>query len=311
MTMSGRRDGARDLLDLLARCSFPPAGTKVDCAFSGGADSTALLVLASAAGCDVTAIHVDHGLRSESAAEAAQARTLATTIGVEFRLLTIDVGPGPNLEARARASRLAALPPGAMTGHTADDRAETVLINLLRGSGLDGLTAMSPGPTRPLLALRRTETRRLCADRRLTPVVDPSNTDSRFVRNRVRGELLPLMADISDRDVVPLLLRTADTVGDDLEWLETAAATIDPTDARQLATAPIALARRAVRRWLSGEGYPPDLATVRRVLAVAGGRRLACEIAGGRRVERHHQRLRVVPASPIASVDVMGSSGGC
>jgi tRNA(Ile)-lysidine synthase len=311
MTMSGRRGGARDLLDLLARCSFPPAGTKVDCAFSGGADSTALLVLATEAGCDVTAIHVDHGLRPESAAEAAQARVLATTLGLEFRLLTIEVEPGPNLEARARAARLAALPAGAMTGHTADDRAETVLINLLRGSGLDGLTAMSPGPTRPLLALRRAETRRLCADRGLTPIVDPSNTDSRFVRNRVRNELLPLMADISDRDVVPLLLRTADTVGDDLEWLETAAATIDPTDARQLATAPIALARRAVRRWLNAEGYPPDLATVRRVLAVAGGRRLACEIAGGRRVERHQQRLRVVPASPIASVDGMGSSGGC
>jgi tRNA(Ile)-lysidine synthase len=308
MTMSGRRDGARDLL---GRCRFPPAGTKVDCAFSGGADSTALLVLAVAAGCDVTAIHVDHGLRSASAAEAAQARALATTLGVEFRLLTVKVAPGPNLEARARAARLAALPAGAMTGHTADDRAETVLINLLRGSGLDGLTAMSPGPTRPLLALRRDETRRLCTERGLTPVVDPSNSDARFVRNRVRGELLPLMADISDRDVVPLLLRTADTLGDDLEWLDTAAATIDATDARQLATAPLALARRAVRRWLRAEGYPPDVATVGRVLAVASGRRLACEISGGRRVERHHQRLRVVPASPIASVDGMGSSGEC
>ena len=306
--MSGRRDGARELL---GRCRFPPAGTRVDCAFSGGADSTALLVLATAAGCHVTALHVDHGLRPESAAEAAQARVLATTLGVDFRLLTVNVAPGPNLEARARAARLATLPAGAMTGHTADDRAETVLINLLRGSGLDGLTAMSPDPTRPLLALRRDETRRLCAERGLRPVVDPSNSDARFVRNRVRGELLPLMADISDRDVVPLLLRTADTLGDDLEWLDTAAATIDPTDARQLATAPLALARRAVRRWLSAEGYPPDVATVQRVLAVAGGRRLACEITGGRRVERHHQRLRVVPASPIASVDGMGSSGEC
>lgn len=309
--MSGRRDGARDLLDLLGRCRFPPPGTSVDCAFSGGADSTALLVLAAAAGCHATAIHVDHGLRPESATEAAHARLLAAEVGVEFRLLAVDVAPGPNLEARAREARLAALPAGAMTGHTADDRAETVLINLLRGSGLDGLAAMSPGPTRPLLALRREETRRVCADRGLTPVVDPSNTDARFVRNRVRGELLPLMAGISGRDVVPLLLRTADTVGDDLEWLETAATTIDPTDARQLTTAPVALARRAVRRWLSAEGYPPDLATVRRVLDVASGHRLACEIAGGRRVERHHQRLSVVPGSPIASVDGMGSTGGC
>jgi tRNA(Ile)-lysidine synthase len=311
MTMTGRRGDARNLVDVLGRCSFPPPGTPVDCAFSGGADSTALLVLASAAGCEVTAIHVDHGLRPESAVEAERARSLAAALGVEFRLLTVNVALGPNLEARARAARLAALPPGALTGHTADDRAETMLINLLRGTGLDGLTAMSPSPTRPLLAVRREETRQLCADQGLTPVADPSNTDARFVRNRVRGELLPLMADISDRDVVPLLLRTADTVGDDLEWLESAAALIDPTDARQLATAPLALARRAVRRWLVEEGYPPDLATVRRVLAVAGGRRLACEIAGGRRVERHRQRLRVIAGSPIASVDGMGSSGGC
>jgi tRNA(Ile)-lysidine synthase len=311
MMMSGRRDGARDLLRLLARCSFPAPGTKVDCAFSGGADSTALLVLATAAGCEVTAFHVDHGLRPESAAEADQAQALATALGVEFRLLSVEVAAGPNLEARARAARLAALPAGALTGHTADDRAETVLINLLRGSGLDGLAAMSPGPTRPLLALRRDETRRLCAEQGLTPVVDPSNADSRFVRNRVRAELLPLMADISDRDVVPLLLRTADTVGDDLAWLETAAAVIDPADARQLATAPVALARRAVRRWLNAAGYPPDVATIERVLAVAAGRRVACEITGGRRVERHHQRLRVIPASPLASVEGMGSSGGC
>jgi tRNA(Ile)-lysidine synthase len=308
MTMSGRRDGARDLL---ARCTFPPAGTRVECAFSGGADSTALLVLASAAGCDVTAIHVDHGLRPESGDEAAQAEALATELGVDFRRVTIEVTPGPNLEARARAARAAVLPAGALTGHTADDRAETVLINMLRGSGLDGLAAMSPGPTRPLLALRREETQRLCADLGLTPVVDPSNTDARFVRNRVRLELLPLMADIADRDVVPLLVRTADTVGDDLQWLEASSSTIDPTDARQLAAAPIALARRAVRRWLTAEGYPPDLATVRRVLAVARGRRLACEVTGGRRVERHRQRLSVVPADQVVSTDGMGSSVGC
>ena len=228
--MSGRRDGARELL---ARCRFPPAGTKVHCAFSGGADSTALLALAAAAGCHVTAIHVDHGLRPESAVEAAQARALAMELGAEFRLVTVAVAAGPNLEARARDARHAALPPGTLTGHTADDRAETILINLLRGSGLDGLAAMGPDPTRPLLALRRQETRSLCADLGLTPVVDPSNTDRRFVRNRVRGELLPLMGDISGRDAVPLVLRTAETVAADVAWLDAAAAEIDPTDARE------------------------------------------------------------------------------
>jgi tRNA(Ile)-lysidine synthase len=306
--VAGRQDGARELL---ARCTLPPPGTSVDCAFSGGADSTALVALAMAAGCQVTAFHVDHGLRPESSDEAAQAKELAGSLGADFRLVVADVAPGPNLEARARAARYAALPHGVLTGHTADDRAETILINVLRGSGLDGLAAMGPLPTRPLLALRRTDTRRLCAELGLAPVVDPSNTDPRFVRNRVRHELLPMMADIAGRDVVPVLLRGVDVLGDDVSWLDEAAAGIDPTDARQLTVAPIALARRAVRRWLRGAGHPPDAATVQRVLAVAAGDHLACEIAGGNRVERHRQRLSVVPVRQVVSSDGMGSTGAC
>jgi tRNA(Ile)-lysidine synthase len=303
--MSGRQDGARELL---TRCTFPRPGTSVDCAFSGGADSTALVALATKAGCRVTAIHVDHGVRPESNDEARQARELAAALGVEFRVVAVDIAPGSNLEARARAARLAALPPGALTGHTADDRAETILINLLRGSRLDGLTSMAPSPTRPLLALRRRETHQLCADLGLTPVADPSNVDPRFVRNRVRHELLPLMADIAGRDIVPVLLRGIDTVDDDLSWLDDVAAEIDPTDARALTTAPLALARRAVRRWLRTEGYPPDAATVQRVLAVAAGDRVACEIAGGSRVERHRQRLSVIAPGQVVSSDGMGST---
>ena len=167
---------------------------------------------------------------------------------------------------------------------------------------------MGPDPTRPLLALRRHETRRLCADLGLQPVADPSNTDPRFVRNRVRAELLPLMADIADRDVVPLVLRTADTVDADLAWLDAAAAAIDPTDARALAAAPLAIARRAVRRWLSRDGYPPDAATVERVLGVARGEHVACEIAGGLRVQRHEQRLSAVAGGQLLSSDGMGST---
>jgi tRNA(Ile)-lysidine synthase len=311
--VDGRRAGAT-IDELLTRCSFPPPDTAVDCAFSGGADSTALVALAGAAGCLVTAIHVDHGLRPSSSAEAEHARALAAAVGVAFRLERVEVLAGPNLEARARAARSAALPAGVLTGHTADDRAETMLINLLRGTGLDGLAAMGPDPTRPLLALRRADTVRLCAELGLVTVEDPTNHDPRFVRNRVRHELLPLMGSIAERDVVPLLVRTAEVVADDLALADAHTGDLDPTDAKRLAAAPPALARRVLRRWLLADGYPPDAAAIARVLAVARGERVACEIAGGARVERHRQRLRIVAARPLRSPDGMTSetpgSGG-
>src|SRR5215217_804300 len=305
----GRTAGAA----LLARCSFPPPGTPVVCAFSGGADSTALLLLALTAGCHPRAVHVDHRLRPESAAEATAAVALASRMSVPCDVVTVDIAGGPNLEARARAARRAALPAEALTGHTADDRAETMLINLLRGAGLDGLTAMGPSPTRPLLALRRWETRALCESQGLAPIEDRSNDDRRFVRNRVRAELLPLMADIAGRDVVGLLERTATVLADDAELVDAGTATIDPTDARAVAAAPPALARRAIRGWLAAatpSGYPPDRAAVERVRRVALGEHRACEIAGGVRVERHRQRLRIVGDGAVVSNAGMGDAGG-
>ncbi|NBU15911.1 MAG: tRNA(Ile)-lysidine synthetase, partial [Actinobacteria bacterium] len=130
---------------LLARCNFPPPGTAADCAVSGGPDSMALLVLAVAHGLDVTAVHVDHSIRPGSARDAGLIAPVAARLGAKFVTRTVTVEPGPNLEARARQARFAALPPGSMTGHTADDQAETVLINLLRGAGTAGLSAMEPG----------------------------------------------------------------------------------------------------------------------------------------------------------------------
>jgi tRNA(Ile)-lysidine synthase len=264
------------------------------CALSGGADSAALTLLATRAGCGVTAVHVRHGLRDDGDDERAAAAT-AAMLGIGYRVEAVTVEAGPNLEARARAERYRVLPAGALTGHTADDQAETVLLALLRGSGATGLGAIEPGPRRPLLRLRRAETRSLCVAAGLPFVDDPSNVDRRFRRNRVRHDLLPLLADIATRDPVPLLTRTADLLRDDDRLLADLAAEIDPTDARGLAAAPVPLARRAIRRWLASDGYPPDAAAVARVLDVAAGRALACEIGGGRRVERSGQRLSVHP----------------
>jgi tRNA(Ile)-lysidine synthase len=273
---------------LLGRCAFPAAGSPLTVGVSGGADSLALLVLACAAGCDVTAVHVDHGLRPGSADEAAVVEAAARRYGAGFRAEAVVVAEGPDLEARARAARHAVLGPDAATGHTLDDRAETVLINLLRGAGTTGLSSLRPGPRHPILALRRSETRALCAAEGLSPVEDPSNADPRFVRNRVRHEVLPLLEDISGRDLVPVLARQADLLADDADLIAALAVDLDPTDARALTSSPPALARAAVRDWLrpSADGQPPSAAEVERVLAVARGDAVACELSGGRRVSR-------------------------
>ena len=283
-------------MTIIARCAFPAAGTPVTLAVSGGADSLALLVLATEAELVATAVHVDHGLRVGSADEAGVVRDAAAQYGLAFRTERVEVGDGPNLEARARAARRAVLPPDALTGHTADDQAETVLLNLMRGSGLDGLRGIGERERRPLLALRRTETQALCASVGLTPVVDASNVDPRFTRNRVRHELLPLFGDIGQRDPVPLLCRLADLVTRDTAALDDIASSVDPSDVKSLLEVPDAVARRALREWLRPhfEGYAPDAAGLERVMAVARGEAVGTEVVAGVSVRRTAGRLRIV-----------------
>ncbi len=283
------------IADLLARATFPPKGTAVTAAVSGGADSLALLVLAVEAGLECTAVHVDHGLRPGSADEAGVVEAACARLGARFIAETVDVQAGPNLEARAREARYAVLPPDVMTGHTADDQAETALLNLLRGAALPGLAGMRPGPRRPLLRLRRADTETLCCALGLEPVRDPSNLDPSFRRNRVRHELLPLLDAIAERDIAAVLARQADIVRADDDLLVQLAGAIDVTDAAALAVAPLPLARRAVRKWLAGagDGSPPSAGEVERVLAVARVEAAACEVSGGRRVERSGMRLRL------------------
>lgn len=295
--------------ELLTRCDFPPAGTPVELGVSGGPDSMALLVLAVAAGCAVTAVHVDHGLRATSGSEAAVVEVAATRFGADFRAVRVEVDAGPNLEARARAARYEALGPHALVGHTLDDRAETILMHLLRGTGAAGLAALAPpDPRRPLLGLRRSETVELCRTLAVQTVTDPSNRSPRFTRNRIRHELLGLMDDISGRDTAVLLARTADLVAADDAYLAELAEGIDPTDAVALHAAPRPLAVRALRRWLATahDGYAPDAAEIGRVLAVAAGTATAAQLVGGARVARTGQRLRIedAPGTSSPPVDV-------
>jgi tRNA(Ile)-lysidine synthase len=295
-------DSRRALSAWLERCTFPSAGSSFRCGVSGGADSLALMALAVAADRDVTAVHVDHGQRGGGTAEAELVAGYAAAIGASFEAATVTVEPGSNLEARMRAARYVVLGPDAATGHTADDQAETLLLSLLRGAGTTGLTAMRPGPSKPLLALRRAETHHLCAELHLDVATDSTNADPRFRRNRVRNEVLALLDDVADRDVVPLLTRTSTLLRDDDTLLDELAAAIDPTDARAVARSPQPLARRALRRWVidtithetpDGDRHPPDLATIDRIMAVARGDAVGCDVTGGWRVERSQQRLRL------------------
>lgn len=300
---------------LLTRTTFPAAGTPLACAVSGGADSLALVLLARAAGCAVEVHHVDHGLRAGSEAEAQFVSSFARMLGVAFHAHSVTVAPGPNIEARARAARYACLPESVATGHTADDLAETVLLHLVRGTGLDGITAMAAQRVsatgdsgtghrlrlRPLLGLRRSETRALCEAIGIEPFDDPMNDDAHYQRVRMRTEVLPLLSDVANRDVVPLLARFAQLASDDVALLDALAGALDPTDAKAVAAAPVALARRTLRNWLRdhgpGEGYVSSLATVDRVLDVARGEAEGTEVGAGWQVRRRLQRLRLVEPS--------------
>lgn len=315
--VSGVRRREEDPLigQVLGRVTFPdPESGPVTLAVSGGPDSAALVVLARAAGVEGTVVHVDHGLRPGSTAESHLVGDLAARFGFGFEAHRVTVDPGPDLEARARAARYQVLPPGVLTGHTMDDQAETVLLNLLRGSGLDGFSAMRDGPgrfgrwvRRPLLGLRRAETAAVCRAAGIAPLLDPSNSDPRFRRNRIRSEVLPLLDDVAGRDVVPLLARAAAIAATEVEVLDTLASAIDPLDVAALRSAPAPLARRSLRAWLRSaaagggpESHPPSAAELARVMQVVDGHRQACQISGGRRVSRRSGRLSVIsPPAPV------------
>ncbi|MFT3766765.1 MAG: tRNA lysidine(34) synthetase TilS [Minicystis sp.] len=221
--MTTRRSHPPSLLRLVERLARDERlfarGDVVLCACSGGPDSTALLhVLArlrETIGHMVVAHGVDHGLRAEAAAELDVAARVAEPLGVPFEVTRLQVAPGANLQARARAARHEALARAAAaagarlvaTGHTADDRAETFLLRLLRGAGPRGLAVLpprAPSPAgggieliRPLLGARRRDVLAHLERHALPFARDPSNLDPRFTRVRVRSELVPLLEDLS------------------------------------------------------------------------------------------------------------------
>ncbi|HTV20046.1 MAG TPA: tRNA lysidine(34) synthetase TilS [Polyangiaceae bacterium] len=187
-------------------------GDRVVVAVSGGGDSIALLhVLARSSaelGIQLIAHGVDHGLRPEAGDELDLAERLAQDLGVPFSRTVLSLDAGGNLQARAREARYAALDAvresqGARwvaTAHHADDRAETVLLRILRGAsprGLAVLPAASSGRLRPLIRSPKSAIVRHLERHELAFANDPSNRNPRFLRTRVRHELIPLLEDIA------------------------------------------------------------------------------------------------------------------
>ncbi len=276
---------------LLERCQFDSSAKHYDLACSGGADSTALAVLAVATGKRVTLHHVDHGLRPSSGQDARLVQALGVGLGCLVKVYEVTVGQGPNLEARARAARFGVLPPGIVTGHHMDDQAETLLLNLLRGSGTRGLGAMRPGPTKPLLDLRKTELEALCEAYGLAVAYDESNGDLSLRRNAIRARLTPLLTEIAERDPVPILARVARLARSDDDALEEISihSITNPYSVAELAQAPEALRRRAIRRLVRDAGLgivAPSEAELERIEAVVMGSAVAAQIEGALEIRR-------------------------
>jgi tRNA(Ile)-lysidine synthase len=286
---------------LLARCHFPEPGASADLAVSGGPDSLGLLLLAMEAGLVATVHHVDHHARATSGDDVTFVRRVCEGLGVDFVLHDVLVEPGPNFESRARSARRGAMPPDVLTGHTMDDLAETVLLNMLRGAGLDGLSPMVNDPTKPLRDVRRTALHDFLDASALVAVHDESNDSPDFRRNRVRHELMVVLDDIAGRDVVPILARQAVLLYDERTWLDELAVddrsvTLGDADCRELRTWPRARLRRWLRAQLrsadEGDGsHPPSADEVERAIEVVRGEVVATELSGGRRLARRDQHL--------------------
>jgi tRNA(Ile)-lysidine synthase len=257
------------------------AGQTVVVAVSGGPDSTVLLhvltVLRERWKLNLVAAHLNHGFRdAESEGDADYVAELSERLGVPCRIAREDV-PARRMrqhlsaqeaarQARHAFLRRVAEQAGAARialGHTRDDRIETILLNLLRGTGLEGLSGMpplQPPLVRPLYDISREETQAYCAQHHLHPRTDSSNAKMEYRRNRVRTELLPYLATYYNEKVGDAILRLSDLASADNalleEWADEFRERITqlqtPTrivlDAQALQELPLALQRRILRK---------------------------------------------------------------
>jgi len=331
----------RSVADVLQRSRLK--GGHLIVSVSGGQDSLAVLqalhALRDDFGLDLTCAHFDHGLRGvASGADADFVQQLCESYGVQCVLGAADPNVSLATEEAARDARYAFLAGDAdrvgtdavVLGHTATDQAETVLLNVMRGTGLTGLAAMRPDSRRaigdstlrlirPLLTVSRAETLAYCEAVGLVPRVDGSNDSDEFTRNRVRSSLVPLMRTFNPR-VEGALVRLADNAAQALELVEAEAdeawagnvtengdsVTIRAA-ARSLPAAVLAaMVRRAVGR-LRG-----DLVDVRQdhiddVMALlTGNAGLQVDLPGGLRARSRSGAVVIRRSGDAASPDISG-----
>jgi tRNA(Ile)-lysidine synthase len=270
---------------------------RVVVAVSGGPDSTALLHALTRAAprlkLSLSAAHLDHGLRRESGADARRVAALCDRLKVP--LITRRESPRTDTEAAARKVRHAFLERAAgeldaatiALGHTADDQAETVLMHVIRGSGLEGLAAMQVREGlrfRPLLGSWRENVIAHCLKHGLDPVEDRSNRSLRYTRNRVRLQLIPELETYNPR-VKSSLVRLAAAAREEhalatqqaAQWLSAQA---DTLDRRAFNALPAAVRVEALRlgfgRALGGREVPGGAARLAQAVRLLGsGRRQA------------------------------------
>ena len=285
---------------LLRRPELLPRGSRLLLAVSGGQDSLCLLQLLLElrrlhGWGELVVFHADHRWQPDSGERARRLGEHIRGLGLPFVLST--AAPSPRSEAAARDWRYEEAGRQALhhhccqvvTGHTATDRAETMLFQLSRGCGPRGLASLRPrrslapglGLVRPLLDVTREQTGRFCADRQLPVLTDPSNDDLRFSRNRIRQRVLKELLIINPRAVEHLAASAADLEADAnlLDGLAAAALARIGTStgglSRQgLGTLAPALASRCLIRWLAQQGVESierrQLQTLQQLVAEAG-----------------------------------------
>ncbi|MFZ0493373.1 MAG: tRNA lysidine(34) synthetase TilS [Acidimicrobiia bacterium] len=295
MATTGRLKSLSDEVLALARL---PGGPCV-VALSGGPDSAVCAWIVLKAGVPVRAIHVDHGLLGSPVLRAAAAG-IAATLGIDLDTVEVTVGPGPSPEDAARRARYRALEdalePGEtlLTGHTRTDQAETVLGNLLRGAGVDGLSgipARRGSIERPLLDVSRSQTRELATLLALPWMEDPANLDEGPRRNFLRRNVIPELEQRLNPSLEQTLARTAHILSEERTVLDRYADAVPLTvgdgiarlPATLLAVIPAATAARVVRRALRAVAgpYAGDARDVQAILHVAAGAADQVTLTGG------------------------------